>query len=58
MIADAAKLFSGKSDADFATEIDEEMIRTLLSDQNITDIYLRKLSSVALKRAALEACAT
>jgi hypothetical protein len=58
MIADAAKLFGGKSDAGFATEIDEEMIKSLLSDQNITDIYSRKLSFVALKRAAFEACAT
>ena len=58
IIADAAKLFGGKSDAGFATEIDEEMIGSLLSDRNVTDIYPRKLSFVALKRAAFEACAT
>ena len=58
MIADAAKLFGGKSSAGFATEIDEEMIGSLLSDRNVTDIYPRKLSFVALKRAAFEACAT
>ena len=56
MVADAANLFGGKSDADFATEIDEEMIGSLLSDRDVTDTYPRKLNLVALKRAAFEAC--
>lgn len=57
VIDDAAKLFGGNSDADFATHIDKDMIGSLLSDRNVTDVYQRKLNFVMLKRAALEACA-
>ena len=58
VIDDAAKLFGGNSDADFAAYIDKDMIGSLLNDRNVTDAYQRKLSFVMLKRAALEACAT
>ncbi len=58
VVDDAAKLFGGNSDADFATHIDEEIIGSMLSDRGVTDTYQRKLNLVVLKRAALEACAT
>ena len=56
VIDDAAILFEGESNTDFATQIDEKVIGSLLSDRNVTDIYQRKLNLVMLQRAALEAC--
>ena len=57
VVDDATELFGGKSDTYFAAGFDEELVGSLLSDRNVTDLYQRKLNLVMLKRATLEASA-
>ena len=58
LVEDASALFGGKFEENFATGFDEDAVKSLLDANNVTDPYHRKLDVVALKRAALEACAS
>ena len=57
VIADAAPLFAGPYGPNLADRLDLTVVLRLLDKEGVRDPYKRQLSSVALKRAASEACA-
>jgi carbon-monoxide dehydrogenase medium subunit len=57
VVADARELFGGGFDAGIADRIDRQVILGLLDSRNVSDDYIRSLAPVALKRAAMQACA-
>jgi len=57
VIADAAPLFVGPYGPNLADRLDLTVVLRLLDKEGVRDPYNRQLSSVALKRAASEACA-
>jgi len=57
VIADAAPLFAGPYGPNLADRLDLTVVLRLLDKEGVRDPYNRQLSSVALKRAASEACA-
>ena len=57
VVADARPLFGGSFDAGIADRIDRQAVSGLLDSRNVSDDYIRSLAPVALKRAAMQACA-
>ena len=58
VVADARSLFGGTFDAAMADRLDRQAVMQLLDAKNVSDEYIRSLAPVALKRAAMQACAS
>ena len=58
VVADAAPLFGGPYGPNLADRLDLTVVLRLLDKKGVSDPYNRQLSSIALKRAASEACAS
>ena len=58
VVADAASLFGGGFGSDLADRLDRKSVLQRLDAKNVTDEYIRSLAAVALKRAAIQACAS
>jgi aerobic carbon-monoxide dehydrogenase medium subunit len=58
VVEDARSLFGGNFDTGLANRIDNQAVVALLDAKNVTDEYIRGLAPVALKRAAMQACAS
>jgi aerobic carbon-monoxide dehydrogenase medium subunit len=58
VVEDARSLFGGNFDTGLANRIDHQAVVALLDAKNVTDDYIRGLAPVALKRAAMQACAS
>jgi carbon-monoxide dehydrogenase medium subunit len=58
VLADATALFDGGFGSDLAERLQPQDVLKRLDDRNVGDDYLRSLAVVALKRAAVQACAS
>jgi hypothetical protein len=58
VLADATALFDGGFGSDLAERLQPQDVLKRLDGRNVGDDYLRSLAVVALKRAAVQACAS